>query len=170
MAAENVEPESRQPRRAGTMCICAVEEIGNNSEIPCTTPRMATWPYCSEAKPISRPALHKFAKIHPPIKYFAVEDNAELICCFILLRCCSICLSMNILMNIFLSCRGSIVDVVKNAIVQRAAQRGLFHDFELSHLCLRAGSGARLCSAGIVDDRGLLPLGYANYVPRYDNN
>ncbi len=42
MAAEKAEPGSCQPSTAGTSRICAVEEIGINSEIPCTTPRIAT--------------------------------------------------------------------------------------------------------------------------------
>jgi len=43
IAAENADPGSCQPSSAGTMRICAVEEIGISSVMPWTTPRTATF-------------------------------------------------------------------------------------------------------------------------------
>ena len=42
--AENADPGSGQPRTAGTSRMCAVDEIGNSSVIPCRTPSAATFP------------------------------------------------------------------------------------------------------------------------------
>src|SRR5689334_796116 len=41
--AVNAAPGSSQPRKAGTMRRCALDEIGRNSVSPCTIPRTIDW-------------------------------------------------------------------------------------------------------------------------------
>jgi Flp pilus assembly protein TadD len=64
MAAEKAEPGSGQPDSKGTRRIWAVDEIGSNSVMPCTTPKIAACPISSWAKPVSIPPVHTSAMFH----------------------------------------------------------------------------------------------------------
>src|SRR6185312_2139513 len=67
IAAEKADPGSCQPSTAGTSRICAVEEIGISSVIPCTIPRIATLKYPSAAKPVSMPPVQALAIVTLPL-------------------------------------------------------------------------------------------------------